>query len=224
VADFSHREIRWITIDATGTLIDPYPSVGSVYRDVLKRHGVEADEKLLQRRFVEGFRGLTQIPRCPVDENTEYEFWKRLVMNVVEPWVAFEKADMVFVDAYEAFARAENWRFHDGAEEMLKNLKGRGYRLALMSNADARCRSILNEMGLAQYLEYILLSCELGYEKPDIRAFRAAEKILDAKTHELLRVRDSFRNDGAGPEAAGWHALVIGRDIAKLVELQSYLS
>jgi putative hydrolase of the HAD superfamily len=223
VTDCSVKGIRWITIDATGTLIDPFPSVGSVYRDVLLRHGIAADETLLQHRFVEVFRNLTKIPRGAVNETTEYEFWKKLVLNVVEPWTTGTDGENVFHDAYEAFARAENWRFPVGADVMLKNLKERGYRLALLSNADTRCRSILGEMGLSQYLESILLSCELGYEKPDIRAFRAAEKILGARSDEILHVGDSVRNDGAGPEAAGWRSLVIGRDIARFVDLQSRL-
>jgi putative hydrolase of the HAD superfamily len=219
VTDFRYKNVRWITIDATGTLIDPFPTVGSVYRDVLKRHGIEAEAVLLQKRFIEVFRNMTCVPRGEVDADTEYAFWKKLVLNVVEPWVSGERAESVFLDAYEAFARTENWRAPGGAEEMLKNLQGRGYRLALLSNADARCRSILNGMGLSKYLEHIMLSCELGYEKPDIRIFRAAEKIMGAKPDEILHVGDSLRNDGQGPERAGWRTLVIGRDIARLADV-----
>jgi putative hydrolase of the HAD superfamily len=215
--------IRWITIDATGTLIDPHPSVGHVYSAVLARHGMIAPHEQLQQRFIEVFRSMTQTPRGAVSEATEYAFWKRLVMNVVEPWANNLEAKAVFEDAYAAFASADNWRAPTGADDLLRDLKARGYKLALLSNADARCRGILEKMGLAQYLEHILLSCELGYEKPDLRLFRRVEEVLGARPAEILHVGDSRRNDGEGPEAAGWRALVIGRDIDTLGSIRKIL-
>jgi putative hydrolase of the HAD superfamily len=215
--------VRWITIDATGTLIDPYPSVGEVYRKVLARHGLDAPQPILQKRFVEVFHNMTKVPRGVVNEKSEYEFWKRLMLGVVEPWATGETAEKVFEDAYNAFALAENWRAPEGAEALLKSLSARGYNLALLSNADGRCRRILQDMGLAKYLKHILLSCEVGYEKPDIRLFKRVEVILGAKPEEILHVGDSQRNDGDGPRAADWNAVIIGRDIPKLVDLESVL-
>ena len=215
--------IRWITIDATGTLIDPYPSVGHVYSAVLAKHGIHAPHKQLQRRFIDVFRGMTRTPRGVVSEGSEYVFWKLLVMSVIEPWIREKEAEAVFEDAYEAFASADNWRAPEGAGDLLRDLKARGYKLALLSNADARCRGILKAMGLAQHLEHILLSCELGFEKPDVRLFHRAEEVLGAKPRDILHVGDSNRNDGEGPEAAGWRALVIGRDIGKLCDIRTRL-
>ena len=222
MSDFSN--IRWITIDATGTLIDPTPSVGHVYGAVLKRHGVEARHELLQQRFIEVFRNLSKTPRHFVNEESERKFWRDLALGTVEPWATGIDGDAFFEDAYDAFARAENWRAPEGADALLRNLKGRGYRLALLSNADGRTRGILEGLGLAPYLEQVILSCEVGFEKPDVRLFRGAEKILGATPAEILHVGDSQRNDGEGPRAAGWRALVIGRDIDKLVALDKLLS
>ncbi len=218
------KDIRWITIDATGTLIDPYPSVGEVYRKVLARHGIDAPQPLLQKRFVEVFRNMTKVPRGVVNEASEYEFWRSLMLGVVEPWATGAEAERAFVDAYEAFALAENWRAPEGSAEMLKGLCERGYKLALLSNADARCRRILNDMGLAQYFRHIFLSCEVGFEKPDLRLFRRVEEVLGARPSEILHVGDSQRNDGDGPRAAGWNAVVIGREIATFTELPTQLA
>lgn len=219
--DLSH--IRWITIDATGTLIDPYPSVGHVYSRVLARHGFESDHALLQRRFVEQFRSLTKVSRGVVSEASEYAFWKRLVLGVIEPWCSGGDAETVFSDSYDEFAKASNWRAPEGAGALLERLTKQGYRLALLSNADARCRGILKELGLAPWLEQIFLSCEMGFEKPDLRLFRKVEEIIGEVPENILHVGDSARNDGEGPRAAGWQALVIGRDIAALDDLESLL-
>jgi putative hydrolase of the HAD superfamily len=219
--DFS--AIKWVTIDATGTLIDPFPSVGEVYRRVLAAHGVEAPQPLLQQRFVQVFRQMTKVPRGVVTEESERAFWRDLVANVAEPWARGLDTDAFFRDAYDAFAKAENWRAPDGAGELLAGLVRRGYHLALLSNADGRCRTILGQMGLARHFSHILLSCEVGYEKPDLRLFRRAEEILGAGPGEILHVGDSARNDGEGPRAAGWRALVIGADIAALSDIGTLL-
>jgi putative hydrolase of the HAD superfamily len=219
--DFS--AIEWVTIDATGTLIDPFPSVGEVYRRVLAAHGAEAPQPLLQKRFVQVFRQMTKVPRGVVSEESEYVFWKNLVLNVLEPWAGDLDGEALFRDAYDAFAKAENWRAPEGVGELLAGLARRGYNLALLSNADGRCRTILGEMGLARHFSRILLSCEVGYEKPDLRLFREAEKILGAGPEKILHVGDSPRNDGEGPRAAGWRALVIGADIAALPDIGKLL-
>lgn len=216
--------IRWITIDATGTLIDPHPSVGHVYSSVLAKHGIEARHDLIQKRFIEVFRNMTKVPRGEVNEASEYDFWRRLVFGVVEPWAAGEEAERIFEDAYDDFALAENWRAPEGSAEMLEGLCQQGYNLALLSNADARCRKILEGLGLSKYLKHVFLSCEVGYEKPDLRLFRRVEEFLGAKPSEILHVGDSQRNDGEGPRAAGWNAVVIGREISKFTELPTQLA
>jgi len=120
--DFS--AIKWVTIDATGTLIDPFPSVGEVYRRVLAAHGVEAPQPLLQQRFVQVFRQMTKVPRGVVTEESERAFWRDLVANVAEPWARGLDTDAFFRDAYDAFAKAENWRAPDGAGSFSRGLCG----------------------------------------------------------------------------------------------------
>ncbi len=203
--------IRWITFDAVGTLIDPRPSVGHVYAAVMARHGIVAEAAALQTSFVEVFRRLTRIPRDCVDENSEYAFWKALVLEVIAHWVRGEDAERVFEDAYTAFADPANWYAINGGPRLLESLHKRGYRLALLSNADARIRGIIEAHGLGIHMEQMLLSSELGHEKPDIRLFRKVEEQLGATPEEILHIGDSERNDGQGPRAAGWHAIVIDR-------------
>ena len=53
-------------------------------------------------------------------------------------------------------------------------LRGRGYRVAVVSNADGRVRGLLEAAGLAPLLEFVVDSAEVGVEKPDPRIFHAA--------------------------------------------------
>jgi FMN phosphatase YigB (HAD superfamily) len=51
------RNIRAVTFDVGGTLVDPWPSVGHVYAEVATRHGVkDISPDMLNRRFVAAWR------------------------------------------------------------------------------------------------------------------------------------------------------------------------
>ena len=47
--------IKAITIDAAGTLIQPWPSVGAVYGEVARNHGIEVQDEAVNERFFEVF-------------------------------------------------------------------------------------------------------------------------------------------------------------------------
>ena len=57
-------------------------------------------------------------------------------------------------------------------------LSERGYRLALLSNWDQRLRGLLQALDLAAHFEVMIISGEVGVEKPDIEIFRIAERAL----------------------------------------------
>lgn len=219
----TNSDIRWITLDATGTLIDPHPSVGHVYSTVMARHGIDVHHGELQNRFIEVFRSMTKTPRGEVSVEGEFRFWKELVLNVMAPWINEGQHEALFNEAYNVFAETDSWKAMPGAAPLLAELKGRGYKLALLSNADARVRTIMREMGLAAHMEHIFLSCELGYEKPDRRLFAKVEELLGCSGKNILHVGDSKRNDGTGPREAGWNALVIGDELEELKSLRNAL-
>ena len=45
--------IRVLTVDAAGTLIKPWPSVGAVYAKTARKYGIEINDKQVDERFYE---------------------------------------------------------------------------------------------------------------------------------------------------------------------------
>lgn len=216
--------VRWITFDAAGTLIFPYPSVGDVYGQILAEQGIAAPTPELNERFLESFRELTSKPRARTDDAAERAFWKAIVQATVSPWCPPEKLDAVFAEAFDAFASARCWRLHEGAEDLLASLKQRGYKLALLSNSDKRFRRVFSELGISSYFSYIFLSGELGYEKPDPRLFDRVLQTLGVSPEEVLHVGDNARLDGEGARQAGWNAAILGQEISSLTDLNFLLA
>jgi HAD superfamily hydrolase (TIGR01509 family) len=125
-------------------------------------------------------------------------------------------------------ARANLWSHAgEGAAETLETLRGRGYRLAAVSNADGRVRQLLTDAGLRELLELVVDSAELGIEKPDPRIFHAATTALGVEPAHAAYVGDIYEIDVVGARAAGMEPILIGdcpapepvRRIATLPEL-----
>ena len=58
--------------------------------------------------------------------------------------------------------------------------------------------------------EHVFASSELGWRKPSAEFFRAVERRLGRKPHELLLVGDDPELDVAAARRAGWHARPLG--------------
>jgi putative hydrolase of the HAD superfamily len=96
------------------------------------------------------------------------------------------------------------------ARETLAALRQRGYRLGVVSNADGRVRKLLEEAGLATFLEIILDSAHVGVEKPDPRIFLAAAEGLSLSPSSCAYVGDLYEIDILGARSAGLRAILIG--------------
>ena len=107
--------------------------------------------------------------------------------------------------------RANLWsRSAEDAPETLQALRGRGYRLAVVSNADGRVRGLLEETGLSGYFEFVVDSAEVGVEKPNPRIFHAATGRLDLPPSACAYVGDIYEIDILGARGAGLEAILIG--------------
>jgi putative hydrolase of the HAD superfamily len=108
-------------------------------------------------------------------------------------------------------ARANLWsKRAEGSLEALRTLIGRGYRVAVISNADGRVRGLLETAGLASLLEFVVDSAEVGVEKPDPRIFHAATDRLGLSPGACAYVGDIYEIDVLGAQAAGLTGILVG--------------
>ncbi len=96
----------------------------------------------------------------------------------------------------------------DGAKELLTALRSRGYRTGILSNGftEVQHRKIRNS-GLEPYIDHVVLSDDIGVNKPDIRLFRHAEEVCGTDAEHCTMIGDNPDTDIAGAVAAGWNAI-----------------
>lgn len=90
-----------------------------------------------------------------------------------------------------------------GGEEALKQLAA-SYRLGMVTNGipDVQ-RTKINNTGIEQYFDAIVISGEIAIGKPEPAIYQHALDLLGAKPEETIMVGDSFPRDVMGSQAFG---------------------
>lgn|SRR5487761_414336 len=77
------------------------------------------------------------------------------------------------------------------------------YRLGLVGNQGSQARALLERADLLRYFDAVVLSSEVGIEKPDTRIFQLALEMLDAQPVDAAMVGDRLDLDIAPARRLG---------------------
>lgn len=95
-----------------------------------------------------------------------------------------------------------------GALEGLEALRTLGVRLALITNGSAATqRAKIERFGLAPFFDHIQIEGEVGFGKPEDRAYRHAMAALGAEPHETWIVGDNLEWEVRTPQRLGLTAV-----------------
>lgn len=200
---------RWsvVSLDAGGTLMEPYPSVGHVYAESAAAVGLGAvDPAAVTRQFAAAWR---RLPDGQFDYSRPA--WSRLVAASFAGLVPTPDSPALFAEAYERFADAPAWRVFPEVPATLRTLREGGVRLVVTSNWDERLPRLLAALDLASYFEWVGVSRTIGFHKPDVRCYQAVTAQLGVPADEILHAGDRAPEDVDGPRQAGWSAVLIQR-------------
>ncbi|MCC8100686.1 MAG: HAD family hydrolase [Clostridiales bacterium] len=104
----------------------------------------------------------------------------------------------------------EKLRLFDGAEELLRQLKGRGKGVYLLSNAQRLfTRPELSSLGLSGYFDGILLSSDAGVKKPDPRFYQMLLRQYRLRAEDCLMTGNDDLADCHGAAAVGMDSCYI---------------
>lgn len=97
--------------------------------------------------------------------------------------------------------------------DTLEYIKSKNYRLAILSNFDyaPTAHMLLDQFGITDLFELIIISEEVGWRKPKDIIFQTAINKLDIKAGEALFVGDNFDADVVGSKSIGMDSVWINR-------------
>ena len=198
-------EIRAISFDVGGTLIEPWPSVGDVYADIareLGNQGLNPDD--LNQRFVVAWKRVGGRAESKED-------WAAVVQLTFQECQLSVAMDTLFEQLYARFTEPAVWRVFDDVVPTLESLRSQGMRLAVASNWDERLRPLLDRLKLMGFFETVIVSCEVGVRKPERAFFGRVVDALQLSPEQVVHVGDSPEHDLTGASAAGLKAVGIRR-------------
>lgn len=218
---------RIIFFDAAGTLIHLPQGVGYHYREVLARHGVEREEAALASAFRAVWQEVEppQITAGPRPDD-DRGWWRDVVARVLERCgVGEDEVDRgpFFEELYAEFIRPAVWQLYPEVSEVLEVLAER-FELGVITNFDGRFRAIADQLGLGRHFRHVVISSEVGADKPAPRIFQRALEIAGVTAAEALHVGDDPVCDWEGAERAGLQVFRLDRPRNDLRDLLMQLS
>lgn len=169
-------------------------------------HGAPVSEDALARGEV---RARSRVDRLAAERagalERDAERLPRYLRDLLEAaGVTAPCTERILPELVADHARENLWRVPGpDAAGTLAALRARGFRTAVVSNADGRVASQLAAAGLAEHLEVVVDSHHEGVEKPDPEIFRRALARLGVSAARSVYVGDIHAIDAVGSRAAG---------------------
>jgi putative hydrolase of the HAD superfamily len=196
-----------ILFDAGNTLVwldHPY------LLDLVRQHGIEVSmERLLDAEHAAKARldELVRSGEVMDDRKRGQAFFAEIFRQV---GIGEEAFPPIARALWARHAERNLWsNVRERTAETLEELRRRGYRLGVISNADGRVEALLESVGLGSHFEFVIDSTRVGIEKPDPRIFHIGAERLGIRPEEAVYVGDIYEVDVQGARAAGMRAILI---------------
>jgi len=208
--------IRFVYLDAAGTMLRPWPSVGELYVNACRPYGLEASPRRAQeifrriwdRRVEEGDNRLVQAGS---DLDAARHWWRGLVNEVLDGLEFSGDRDGCFEACYRQFALPDSWHVYEEVRQVVAGLRRLGLGVGVLSNWDARLPDLLEKLKLASLFDTVIVSALEGCAKPDPVIFRRAAARTGLRPDQIVHVGDHPRLDREAAQRAGLHALLVDR-------------
>ncbi len=103
------------------------------------------------------------------------------------------------------------WHLCPGVLHTLDYLRGKGYRMGIISNWDRSAKSLLAHLHILDYFDTVVISSEAGCEKPSEEIFTLALQSAGVSADKSLYIGDNYYDDVPGCRAVGMDVLIINR-------------
>jgi putative hydrolase of the HAD superfamily len=218
-----------------GDTLMTIPAARVIIQQFLALRSLHREEDRIGELFTQAFRLFYYGKQLNPDEvcspESDREFWMKLYRFILDELGADAEwsEDQIHHcchELYDLFTTAEQYQLFDDVEESLEAISRMGLRMGIISNFAPSLKGILRDKGILHYFAPVIVSTEVGLEKPNPAIFRLALQESGLAASQVLYVGDHDQNDIWAPKQAGIDAVKIlrydyltGNGIHSLMEL-----
>jgi FMN phosphatase YigB (HAD superfamily) len=103
---------------------------------------------------------------------------------------------------------SNQYTLYDDALEFIKEVKNRGFKVVLVTNATKSIHRIITELDLGRYVDDVVASCDVGAVKPGRQIFEIARRRAGCGG---IHIGDLYEVDYVGAKLAGLGAILLDR-------------
>jgi putative hydrolase of the HAD superfamily len=205
-----------LTLDVGHTLLFPKATFGEMYAAKLGAYGVEVSAEWVDRTLPHAWEAAKSAQAGLIYGTTREQglaFWIDVNRRLLPPRLLSREALETFVaDLFESYGRGEAWRVDPALPSLLSTCHALNIPVALLSNWDQRLRGLLEELDLVECFHTVVISAEVGMEKPSPGIFEHALRELACPAEGVVHVGDTWEDDILGARTAGMKAIWIASE------------
>lgn len=199
---FDAQSVEVIFLDAGGVLLNPDWERGSA---ILAAHGIAATSAQLAKAELTAKRRMDDdgLSHTTSDIAREDGYLGQVVRATgIE--VSPDALRAAAADFEEEHLRDNLWsEMPAEVPGALSRLHDAGYRMAVVSNAEPNLRTRIQKAGLEPFFDALIISAELGIQKPDPAIFQAALDRVAVSAEHAVHVGDFYALDVVGARGVG---------------------
>jgi putative hydrolase of the HAD superfamily len=224
---FAKTPVRAIAFDAAGTLIHLPKGAAHHYAEVAARHGLALDPARLTQAFRTVWTALPPPPTTQTRRPDDDRGWWQTLVNEVLSQCGVLRNDSFdrtayFDELYAEFTLPGIWECYPDAIPVLIDLSQR-FTLSVISNFDGRLCPVLDQLGLLAFFREVVISSEVGADKPHPWIFDETARRLGLLPEQILHVGDDPEADWRGASSAGFQVFELKRPANSLHDLADSL-
>ncbi|MBI51775.1 MAG: hypothetical protein CL779_00965 [Chloroflexi bacterium] len=200
---FNNITVNGILLDLDDTLVDSRSSWKQGFQDTFKsylndhKHNFDLEEIYLE---------YTKIVSTKHEITNAQEWSDKLAQaGLLEIINKYIKIKINIADAWMIFEKSwkKNIKLFSETNEILKSLQ-KNYKLGLVTNGlSEHQRYKIEKFDLKKYFQCILISEEVGFQKPEVEIFNQAAQKLDLSNNQIIHIGDNPSHDVIGANESG---------------------
>ena len=209
------RGTKAIFLDVGGTLLE----VGepqAAYADILAQHGYPSTTEqihswLKKAKQEAGREGVVRSSDFTISAHRERARRDELICVFLRQAGVERHFESCRKEIWDSWVKEPVFRLFPETVAILTRLKELGFLLGAVSNWEPRLAELCENLGIAHYFDFFLVSEVEGHAKPGARLFELALERAEARSDQVIHVGNDLEKDIQPAEMLGIRGVLIER-------------